>query len=458
MRFSPPEEPIELYETAFDDEDIFERAKIGKTLSQILERIEDPLVVALDGRWGTGKSYFLQRWVGAHRLQNNGKACTIYFDAFAHDYLSDPLAALVGVVSKRIPESEEKKLNRIKDVAFKFLKPATKVALSLATFGATQAANDLGDAAAEAIGREAESSIDAFWKREAGRVEAVKEFQRAIEALTISDESGGKTPLVIVVDELDRCRPDFALELLEVIKHFFAVPHVHFILGTNLTALENSVKARYGADIDATSYLQKFLSFSLSLSEDLGDRERTPTALQYLRHVGAKMQIPRHLLNETEDQIALLSRANQISVRQVGKILSSLAILPDKAIDPQNLVGWHTTLITLVITRVIQPSIFRKLLNNSIERDELHAFLGVKRKLMFEKDNTGKRNDEHDYKLCNLYASWKFIQNIGVVGDETFDLPDVSQSFGQFRDLRNVRNIPRRIYNDWMNVFKLETT
>ena len=108
MRFLPPEEPIELYKSVFDD-DLLGRKKVSQSLSNILDRIEDPLVVALDGRWGTGKSYFLKRWVGAHKMQNSGKALTIYFDAFAHDYLSDPLIALVGALSKRLPKSEKSK-------------------------------------------------------------------------------------------------------------------------------------------------------------------------------------------------------------------------------------------------------------------------------------------------------------------------------------------------------------
>lgn len=79
-------------------------------------------------------------------------------------------------------------------------------------------------------------------------------------------------PIVIVIDELDRCRPDYALAVLEVIKHFFAVPKVHFILGINGEALESSVRARYGVDVDAESYLRKFINASFSLPRAIGHR------------------------------------------------------------------------------------------------------------------------------------------------------------------------------------------
>ena len=94
MKFLPSEPQVKLYEEGFETEDILQRADVGRALSGLVERIEDPIVVALDGGWGTGKTYFLKRWVGAHCLDNAGKATTIYFDAFANDYLSDPLPSL----------------------------------------------------------------------------------------------------------------------------------------------------------------------------------------------------------------------------------------------------------------------------------------------------------------------------------------------------------------------------
>ena len=168
MRFLPPEPEVTLYETAFDN-DILGREKAGSSLSALLDRIEDPLVIALDGRWGTGKTYFLKRWVGAHRKQNDGRALTLYFDAFANDYLSDPLVALVSALADRVPAPDEPKLTRLKTAASKFVKPLAKIALNIATFGAKEALNDLGDAAAEAIHAEAEKVVDDFWDRAEGR-------------------------------------------------------------------------------------------------------------------------------------------------------------------------------------------------------------------------------------------------------------------------------------------------
>ena len=70
------------------------------------------------------------------------------------------------------------------------------------------------------------------------------------------DEGEKVRPLVVVIDELDRCRPDYAISLLEIVKHFFSVPNIHFILGVNLDALCHSVKVRYGESFDGRGYLR----------------------------------------------------------------------------------------------------------------------------------------------------------------------------------------------------------
>ncbi len=65
MKLFPQDDNAILYETGFDD-DAFGRKELSKQLSRLVERIESPLVIALDDSWGQGKSYFLRRWVAAH--------------------------------------------------------------------------------------------------------------------------------------------------------------------------------------------------------------------------------------------------------------------------------------------------------------------------------------------------------------------------------------------------------
>ena len=451
MRFLPPDEPVDLYKASFGD-DLLGRTDVSKALSDVLERVEDPLVVALDGRWGTGKSYFLKRWVGAHRQENGGRALTVYFDAFAHDYLSDPLVALISALSERIPKAEKPKLDRLKKVAFKLLKPATRVGLSLATYGLTEALNGIGDVAAEAAKGEAQKAVDGFWRREEGRQAAMEEFRAAITTLTTPAGQEGATPLIIVIDELDRCRPDYALEVLEIIKHFFAVPHVHFVLGVNLKALENSVKARYGAEIDATSYLQKFLSFTLNLPDDIGDHDRTPSVIRYAKHLGLQMATPDHLLSEVVSQLKVLARQSHISIRDVGKVMSTVALLPEAAQDPGRAKGLQIIAITMIITKVIRPDIFLKLIDASVQDRELVAYMGASSECIDERLQSGDYNQNYDHEVFVLYSVWNFIRLDGVSGGDE-NLKSVAGIFGNFRII-SAKQMPQIIHKDWLSIFK----
>ena len=68
-----------------------------------------------------------------------------------------------------------------------------------------------------------------------------------------------------MIDELDRCRPSYAIELLESAKHIFSVDGVVFALSTNRQQLEASIKGVYGDSFSATDYLERFFDISFRL-------------------------------------------------------------------------------------------------------------------------------------------------------------------------------------------------
>jgi hypothetical protein len=75
-----------------------------------------------------------------------------------------------------------------------------------------------------------------------------------------------------LIDELDRCRPSFALETLERVKHLFDVPGVVFVLFVHGPALHSAIRRTYGQQIDPSAYLRKFISLTLSMPRTLNGR------------------------------------------------------------------------------------------------------------------------------------------------------------------------------------------
>ena len=295
MRLKIKEPEIEIGEDGFAKHCKLGRAPYGKKLSDLVERIDDPLVIALDGGWGSGKSFFLKCWAGAHKTENHGSAEVIYFDAFQHDYLDDPLIALTGVLAERF-KSEEGLIAGVKNAALKIAPSLARIGLAAATAGVSELTTAAGDAALKAGEEKIAEAAAKYWEKEDGRRAAMKEFREALVALTSPKEEGG-TPrkIVIIIDELDRCRPDFALALLEVIKHFFSIDHITFVLGVNLKELQNSVRARYGQGVDAERYLGKFIHLHMSLplyTRHTDGNGREDIAMAYLATLFEELGIP----------------------------------------------------------------------------------------------------------------------------------------------------------------------
>ncbi|MBR9865434.1 MAG: hypothetical protein GYB24_18570 [Rhodobacteraceae bacterium] len=450
MNLFPQDNDVKLYETGFDG-DILGRKSISKQLSDFVERIENPMVLALDDKWGSGKTYFLKRWVGAHVVENEGSALTVYFDAFQNDYLSDPLISIIAAVSERVPAEQADTLARWKTVAAKLSKPLFGIALSYLTFGAKQHLDELGDAVTDAVSDEVENAAQDLWEVEKKRKDAIHDFKELLIKLTRETEAS----IVIVVDELDRCRPDYALSVLEVIKHFFSVPKVHFILGVNGEAFENSVKARYGGDIDAEGYLKKFINVTFALPRALGHQGELPVIRKYAEKLISDMSLPEQLSNRCVELLVHVARKQNISLRDVGKILSRIALLPNEAHNPRLLPGYLDILCTLIVTSVLDPKLHVKFVVGSASTEEIRAFLDAPSiKTKYEID--GNHNPDYDHNVTLWFMEIVYCcgsEDIAVINDLRSWASHIGQSFGLLSS-RDYRSIAPRIQKDWIELFR----
>lgn len=385
MRLTVPEPSIELYEDGFDEHDKLSRKSTGEKLSELVERIDDPLVIALDGAWGSGKSFFLKCWVGEHLKRKGNTTQTVYFDAFKHDFLDDPLIALTGAIAERFEEADDitaqKAWKQAKQVAPALGRALVRTGVSVATAGLVTKADELAEAAINTVSGELDGAVAEFWKRENGKRAAMNAFRRALIDLTEPKSSNGAEAvptkkLVIVVDELDRCRPDYALSLLETIKHFFDVAGVHFILGVNLTELQNCVRARYGEQTNSNGYLQKF--FNLQFELPIETRMSSNSTLQkYLQNISDSIDC------ENTQGIELLNLytkkervVRSLSFRDLER-LSTLAIVTPR-LDTEWGGKYAKWLIPgLLILKVKNPKVYSELRVGKFSKDEVLEWFGL---------------------------------------------------------------------------------
>lgn len=236
----------------------FQNCQLGRQpYATILENIvaygKDGYVMSLDGEWGTGKTTFVKMW--QQQLKNDGFT-TIYFNAWEHDYMADPLVALIGELH-RISTNEKLKKSFAKVVA-----DAGKIFSGiLPSLGKAITKKYLGEEAMDVVG-EALSETKNIFQHE---LDKYKDECDSIETFRLSlagyaTDLAPEKPLVFIVDELDRCNPTFAVKVLERIKHLFAIPHIVFVLAIDKEQLCNSICGFYGSDsINAAEYLRRFI-------------------------------------------------------------------------------------------------------------------------------------------------------------------------------------------------------
>lgn len=247
-----------------------------KVIQNLCVNSTDGFVLAINGEWGIGKTWFLQKL--QQELDNSGFA-SLYFNAWSTDFAEDPLGAISACFLKHLATLQSSK--ELDEIKKKFGGALRNLALA--------SAFSLADLASEVIktstgGILDPSAIKKHWDQISSsevedlaaifnkQEEAVTEFRKVLsETVELLVKANNSSKLIILVDELDRCRPTYAIELLERIKHFFATKNVVFIFGVNLNQLSHSVKAIYGNEFDGKAYLGRFFDFRFDLSNEISD-------------------------------------------------------------------------------------------------------------------------------------------------------------------------------------------
>lgn len=248
--------------------DLFQRSKLAEQMTGFLQRLPDGAVIAIDSQWGEGKTWFGRRWNAT--LQDAGFQTT-YIDCFQRDHLDDPFtmiaSELLTLATASKPEVQTKLFVAGKKLGAALLPAATKFAINAVGHWAVGNAA-LSESLTKGLESLDASAADALEKLVAKCLADYKESNASVDAfkaaLTDMAAQCEKT-VVVFLDELDRCRPDFAVRTIERVKHFFDVPGVVFVLLINRRQLEAAVEGLYGPKVEANAYLSKFIPISLTL-------------------------------------------------------------------------------------------------------------------------------------------------------------------------------------------------
>jgi hypothetical protein len=257
------------------EDDALDRKSVAEKLTNIVSSTSQPFVIGLNAAYGTGKTYFFERW--KFDLENRGHT-VVHFDAWRTDFADDPLIAFMSALKKQfeaegIDEKNDDLLGMLKTAGGYLARRALPVAARVATAGLLEenAIKEIMDfdgsvdnEIAKMFGEIAREQLNGHQ----ANIQTMSDFQSYLAGISqsIADESEKKTgKIIVLVDELDRCRPTYAIELLENIKHLFSIENYVFVLGVDIDQLKSCVAVIYGADFDSDGYLLRFIDWKFRL-------------------------------------------------------------------------------------------------------------------------------------------------------------------------------------------------
>ena len=398
----------------FVTQDEFNRKPIAENIIRLLTSTIDLSPMVIDGGWGTGKTEFCQKLIRLMQEQYSNYQ-PVYIDAFRSDHSGEPLLALLAEIIKACtPEdigeqpSEQRKemTKKVAKAAGFVMKTVAKAAVGhvlkqnmedLAE-GMSQIINDKQEAknaaatvagaattlASHSIDATIDATVEALLKEQ---IEAEKNLETLKACLK---EFAEEKPIILFIDELDRCRPDYAVDMLEVIKHVFDVENVKVVLVTNTKQLRAAINHRYGVEVDAHKYLDKFLKYSFALPDKVSVRSWGGWALvsveyfkQLIRtsHMASEL---RGLIDEehnvTINFISDMIERNDISLRETERLVRFLEIyhsLSRGGLDSREMWQYILLRITGVFIFCFYPSLRENINKNRTDAKDFARLFNI---------------------------------------------------------------------------------
>jgi hypothetical protein len=263
-------------------EDKLSRSLSANVLTQLVATIREPFVLAIDSPWGTGKTTFIKMWM-AWLKEKHGFPC-ICFNAWDSDFTGDPLVSFIGEMKASLDQSlknagvstaMEEYVSKGKKLLGALARKSAPLAIKILTQGLLDLEKfDLGKLKESGIDDWAESLAKEKLEQYEADKNTILEFKAQLKEFVghlSKHESTQNKPLIFFIDELDRCRPTYAIDLLEKVKHLFNVEGIIFVLAIDKVQIGHSIRSIYGSGMDVDGYLRRFIDLDYRLPDSPRD-------------------------------------------------------------------------------------------------------------------------------------------------------------------------------------------
>ena len=364
-------EQIEINNENIFLNDKLKRRETVELFTNLIRTIEQPFTICLDAPWGGGKTTFIEIWSKYLEEQN---FVTLHFNAWENDFTNEPFISLVSEIGEQLsiknPETittMQKYKDNVFEMGGKLIKKTIPLAVKLATLN-TLEIDDLKEivekddtkAISDFLSKTAEEQISNYGENKDIR-NSFKETLSAFAQKIIEDE-GKNTPIIVFIDELDRCNPAYAIELLENIKHVFNLDNFIFILSIDKAQLKHSIRSFYGEGLNAEGYLKKFIDIDLRLPflvdknylYNLINDKFNMNQLSIFQH--QNVYEIEHAVNVFKDLVEIY----HLSLRDIEQMMSEVNMIT-RMMFQNDMQMRLSLLIFLLVIKNHNPSVFQKL-------------------------------------------------------------------------------------------------
>ena len=218
------------------------------------ENSENGLVILLNGSWGSGKTTFLAE-LEEYINNNDNYELFVEYNSFNYDFYENAYLPFFAIIENKVKLNDSfGKL--IRCTSKNFINTTVSVSYSITkSLLQKKIGVDINDIKDNLIGMQNEE----YFKNFNDFVDCKKKIKKKLEKYC------EKKTQIFIIDELDRCKPNFAIETLEIVKHFFDINNCIFIIAVDKIQLQESAKTIFGQGLDIEKYFSKFFDYQYNL-------------------------------------------------------------------------------------------------------------------------------------------------------------------------------------------------
>lgn len=365
----------------FDSRDEFTREPIAEKIIKLLDSEIEVSPLIIDGKWGTGKTEFCFKLKNLIEANNTHNYKVGYVNAFQADHANEPLLTLIAEVAGFYGEDDDRRKSFIKN-AIPYLRLVSGIGIkAIASLAFGKYAADIPDEfqeGMEAIEEGSDSFIDqSLESMIKDQVEAEKNLSTLRDALS---DIASTNPIILFIDELDRCRPDFAVMMLETIKHVFDVENVQIILVTNVEQLKATIKHSYGSETNSHDYLYKFFKYQINLPTVSKDEAKGNTE-NNITYFHAAVQVSKVIPEDFKNssyiydiaEFTVIKHLSLRNIEQIVRCIETLIIFEDNS-KSRNAEVEQLLIVFLSFAYIANKNLFEQIRDNSIQASDILSF------------------------------------------------------------------------------------